>query len=1026
MRGARGAVPHRMVPAIVDTNVSPSAQRTTWFAISRGLSGGCDENMAVSGPGRYMPAMASLLRAFRVSVLPLLLASTAPLAGQSAVPVAPASVAPAAAPVAVDRSAWLYKGSDITPDPAWSFGTLPNGLRFAVRRNGVPPGQVSVRVAMDVGSLHETDDERGYAHFVEHLSFRSSAYVPDGEAKRVWQRLGATFGSDSNASTTPTQTLYKLDLPSATETGLDESLRILSGMMDAPVLTDASVNAERPIVMAERREQPGPQVRFQDALRETFFAGQRLAERSPIGTEKTLAGATGQSVKAFHDRWYRPNRAVVIISGDMDPELFARLIVKNFAGWKPAGPDPVAPDFGKPDPTKPPTATIVEPGLPSIVATAVLRPWKYQDDTVIFNQKRMVDTVATRVVSRRLETRARAGGSFLQAGVSLDDQARSTNGTFTTIVPIGNQWEAALKDVRAVIADAMAKPPTQEEIDRELADYDTVMRTVTETARVEAGGKQADDMAQALDIRETTTAPETSYAIFKDARAKGMFTPETVLASTKRIFQGDATRAIVNTPTPEPGVAAKLAAALKADVSGLAGQRRVQAAVDFSKLPALGAPGRVVARESLADIGLEKVTFANGVRLLVFSNPAETGRVYVRARFGGGYGQLPAKPTSAWAGDIALVASGVGKLDQGDLEQLSAGRRIGLDFGIGDDAFQLAAMTSPADYKDQLKLMAAKLAQPGWDPAPIARARAAAQAAQAGFRSSPSGVLNRDLEGLLRDGDARWSSPSEAQIAALTPKGFRELWEPMLASGPIEVMVFGDVKTEEAIAAVTETFGAMKPRDTGLTPPPPVRFPAHVATPVVRTHDGPDTQAAAVIAWPTGGGIAEVRTSRQLDVLAQIFSDRLFERLRQESGASYSPQVASQWPIGMMNGGRVVAIGQVAPDKVDLFFRLAREIAADLAAKPVSADELERTVKPMSQQLLRASTSSQFWMGQMEGGTQDPRRLVAVRTLGRDLGTTTPAELQALAARYLRPDTDWTMAVVPKGSAAAKGVVAAR
>lgn len=952
-------------------------------------------------------------------LVPILLLSTAPLAGQTA---APKISTPAQ--VRVDTSAWLYKGSDITPDPAWSFGTLPNGLRYAVRKNGVPPGQVSVRVAMDVGSLHEEEGERGFAHFVEHLSFRSSAYVADGEAKRIWQRLGATFGSDSNASTTPTQTLYKLDLPSATEAGLDESLRILSGMMAAPVLTDASVSAERPVILAERREQPGPQVKFQDALRQTFFAGQRLAERSPIGTEKALTEANGRSMKAFHDRWYRPSRAVVIISGDMDPALFGRLIVKHFAGWTPKGPDVPAPDFGKPDAAKPATATIVEPGLPPVVATAVLRPWQFQDDTVLFNQKRMVDTVAARLVSRRLEQRARAGGSFLQAGVSLEDEFRSANGTFTTIVPIGSQWEAALRDVRAVVADAMAAPPTQAEIDRELADYDTVLRTITETSRVEAGGKQADDMAQALDIRETTTAPETSYAIFKDARAKGMFTPAAVLASTKRIFQGDATRAIVNTPTPEVGVAAKLDAALKADVSGLAGKRRVQAAVDFSKLPALGTPGTIASRERIAQLDMERVTFANGVRLLVFSNPSETGRVYVRTRFGGGYADLPARPSAAWAGESALVASGVGKLDQTDLEQLSAGRRIGLDFGIEDDAFLLGAMTSPADYRDQLKLMAAKLAAPGWDAAPIARAKAGAEAAQATYGSSPSGVLGRDLDGLLRAGDPRWSTPTPEQVRALDAKSFRALWEPRLASGPIEVSVFGDVKTEEVVQAVAATFGAMKPRPADTRPAAAVRFPAHVASPVIRTHDGPDTQAAAVIAWPTGGGIAEVTTSRQLDVLAQLFSDRLFERLRQESGASYSPQVASQWPTGMTSGGRILAIGQVTPDKVPLFFRLSREIAADLAAKPVSQDELDRTVKPMIQQLMRASTSSQFWLQQTGGGTLDPRRLAAVRTLATDLTTATPAGIQALAARYLRPDADWTMAVLPKGKQPAGNQVA--
>jgi zinc protease len=973
--------------------------------------------LAVRSGARYMRRMVSSPRALGALLFPVLVALAIPAMGQSGAPqsATPAREAPTLPELTgVDTTAWLYKGSDLTRDADWKFGTLPNGLRFAVRKNGVPPGQVSVRVRIDAGSLNETDSERGYAHFIEHLSFRGSEYVPDGEAKRVWQRFGATFGSDTNAQTTPTSTTFKLDLPSATAAGLDESLKIMSGMMEKPVITDAAVAAERPVVLAEQREQPGPQVRYGDAIRKTLFAGQPLADRSPIGNITTLQAATGASVKAFHDRWYRPENAVVVISGDMDPALFARMIIKNFADWKGVGPKVPAPDFGKPDPKAPSTGAIAEPALPAVVTLGVVRPWVYKDDTAIMNQERLVDTLATRLISRRLETRARAGGSFLQASVSIDDVSRSANLTSVNIVPIGDDWEAALKDVRAVIADAHTTAPSQAEVDREYADFDTIMRTAVETARVEAGSKQADDMVSALDIRETVAGPETSYQILKDAKAKGMFTPATLLASSKRIFDEGVTRAMVNTRTPDDGAAAKLATALSVDVKGLAGKRRAQASVDFSKLPSLGKPGAVASRTKIPQFDMEQVNFVNGTRLLLFPNAGETGRVYVRVRFGGGYAALPSnRPTPAWAGDLALVAGGIGKLDQGDLDQLTAGRRIGLDFGIDDDAFTLGAMSSPADYADQLRLMAAKLAFPGWDPAPVARARAAALAGFAGYDSSPDGVLSRDLEGLLRAGDPRWGTPSKATVEALNAKDFRAFWEPLLTTGPVEVSVFGDIKTEDAIAAVAKSFGAMKPRSAAPVVATNVGFPAHNTTPVMRTHTGPENQAAAVIAWPTGGGIADIAESRRLDVLAQVFSDRLFERLRQAAGASYSPNVASQWPVGMASGGRLVAIGQVAPEKVAFFFEIARKIAAELVSTPIPADELDRIKKPMGQYIMRASTGNQFWLQQLGGATFDPRRIDATQRIASDLAATTPADLQATAAKWLRPDRDWTMAVVP-------------
>ena len=300
--------------------------------------------------------MASFSRVKQLA-LPLLIAAVAfPAIAQVA--------APAPVTVAVDKTPWLYKGSDVPQDPEWRFGTLPNGLRYAVRRNGVPPGQVAIRLRMDVGSLMERESEKGFAHLLEHLSFRGSAKVPDGESKRVWQRLGVTFGSDSNASTTPVSTTYKLDLPDANETSLDQSLMILADMMAAPNISPEMLNLERPVVLAEQRESLRPQQRYEDAQRELFYAGQLLSERPVIGTVATLNGATADSVRAFHQRWYRPERATLVIVGDLDPAMFERQAAKHFAGWRGVGPNPATPDFGKPNPALPTSAALVEPTLP--------------------------------------------------------------------------------------------------------------------------------------------------------------------------------------------------------------------------------------------------------------------------------------------------------------------------------------------------------------------------------------------------------------------------------------------------------------------------------------------------------------------------------------------------------------------------------------------------------------------------------------------------------------------------------------
>lgn len=951
-----------------------------------------------------------------LSVLALLLsASPAPLAARTE----PVAASPVQGATQAQLRPWLYENSDVPIDPAWRFGTLSNGLRYAIRRNGVPPGQVSVRLRIDAGSLMERADELGYAHYMEHLTFRGSKHVPDGESKRIWQRLGVTFGSDSNAQTTPTGTTYALDLPQASQQSLGESLKILSGMMADPNIVDSAVNAERAVVLAERREGDGPQMRISDASRMHFFAGQPLADRSPIGTVATLNAATAAKMIAFHDRWYRPENAVISIAGDIDPALAEQLIKDNFGGWTATGEGTPLPDFGAPDPALPATRVMVEPGVPTGLTMAWLRPWKPRADTIVYNQDKLTDMLALQIIGRRLEQAARAGGSVLQANVEQQDVSRSVDGTFMSIIPSGENWEKALADVRGIVEDAKTTPPSSQEIDREYAQMDTALAIQVENADTEAGAKQASDLVSAVDIRETTVSPDAALDIFRSGKAS--MTPDKILASTRRLFSAGVFRAMLVTGKVQPGVDARLAAAVAAPVKAATNARLSDRAVTMDDLPTFGAPGTVVSRTPIGLPGMESITFSNGVKLTLFANDAETEKVRINVRFGHGQQAFsPTKPVASWAGDYALVASGIGKLGQLELDELTNGRRMGMDFGIDDDAFELQAVTRPADYRDQLRLFAAKLAAPGWDPAPIARVKTGATVAYDAMSRSPDAVLGRDLSWLLHDKDVRFRTPSRPEIDALTPAAFRAAWEPMLASGPIEVQIFGQVKADDAIAAVAATFGAMPARTDAPVPAAnkAMRFPAHVETPVLLRHKGDKEQAAAVMAWPTAGGFTLQKEARQLEILTQIFNDRLFDTLRSTEGAAYSPSVQNNWPFSYDSGGYILVMSQVRPDRIAYFYDVVKKTAADLAKTPVSDDELQRAVAPMRQMLMRAGTGNAFWMNQMEGATHDPRYVEAMKNMGPDMLNITPAQVQALAAKYLVPGKSWSAMVLPEGVAA--------
>ena len=656
---------------------------------------------------------------------------------------------------------------------------------------------------------------------------------------------------------------------------------------------------------------------------------------------------------------------------------------------------------------------IVESGLPRVVNAAILRPWHKINDTIVYNQGNIIDRLALALINRRLEARARGDAAYLAASVDQNRINRSADATLITVTPLGDDWKTALREVRAVIADALATPPSQEEIEREIAEFDVSYKVPVETQETEAGSKLADEIAEAVDIRETVANPETVYTIFRQTIP--LFTPQAVLAHTRGLFAGTVERAVLITPSAGDGTAADVLAAMQSTPDANTGGRIAAAKLTFADLPPIGAVGKVLSATQSGLLGIERIELANGVKVLLWPNDAEPGRIIARVRFGGGIGTIdPKDAVYASLGETALMDTGFGTHGREDLDRLATGRKFSLDFDLGDTAFGFYADTRPADLADQLYLFAAKLAMPRWDDHPVVRALAAARLNYDSTMSSPMKVLQRDLPWLIRDGDPRFARPNPAELAKATPEGFRRVWEPLLRQGPVEVDLFGDFKREEAIDALNKTFGALPMRmpvpPTGLAP----HVPAHNETPLEITHRGDPDTAAALVAWPTGGGRGQLRESRQLELLAQIFQNRLFDVMREKIGASYAPQVGSSWPLDLPSGGYLSAVSQLRPRDLPAFYAAADQIAADLAASPPSADEIARVTEPMKQWITRLSTGNGFYLDQLQGGAFEPRKFADLRTILVDSSTTTPQAMQDLAKRYLRPDTSWKLEVVPE------------
>ena len=230
---------------------------------------------------------------------------------------------------------WAFMVSDLPVDPAFRFGKLPNGMRYVIRRNARPERTALVRMNVQTGSLDERDDERGFAHFVEHMAFNGSTNVPEGEMVKLLERNGLAFGADTNAQTGFEQTQYKLDLPRNDPKLLDTALMLLRETASELKFDEAAVARERGVVMSELRESLTYQRRNLEDQLAFFYPLAVYPRRLPIGVPATLDAATGTSLKAFWAREYAPADTSIVVVGDFDPAVVEAAIVAKFADWPP-------------------------------------------------------------------------------------------------------------------------------------------------------------------------------------------------------------------------------------------------------------------------------------------------------------------------------------------------------------------------------------------------------------------------------------------------------------------------------------------------------------------------------------------------------------------------------------------------------------------------------------------------------------------------------------------------------------------
>lgn len=919
-----------------------------------------------------------------------------------------------------DRLPWPHETSDLPPDPAVTFGWMDNGFRYILMPNQRPENRVSLHLYIGAGSLNETEEQRGLAHFLEHMLFNGSTHFPPGELVRYFQSIGMQFGNDANAHTGFDETVYDIILPAGDEKNLKDGLLVMRDYAMGALLLEEEVDRERSVIIAEMRARDSADYRTFKATLNFELPEMLISRRMPIGKKAVIEKANRERLKHFYDAWYRPDNAVLVMVGDFSPPLAKQLIEEQFTEFVQRAPAPALPPMG----------TIRHKGLEAFyhhepeaggttVGIEVVSVEEPTPDSLGLQRQQLVEQMADNIVQNRLDRRLKKPDApFTSAAIGSGTYLDRIRYAEISADSSSDNWSATLAVLEQELRRAILYGFTQAELERVKKDTLSMLDNAVRESPTRNSTSLARTIMRHLARNRVFQSPQQEKANLAPVVAS--VTLDDVHRAFKKNWPGDHRLVLVTgnvdlkkTVAGEPPK--RIRDVFLSSATQVVPPPEEQAAAVFPYLPPPGNTGSIAFRETIEDLGVTRVHLDNGVWINVKQTDYSKNEVLAGLIFGRGKSAEPESlPGISLLGEATMDESGLGSLDTSQLERALAGKRTAVDFRVRETHSGFFAESVPDELELMFQLLYAHLRDPGFREDALKLARERLNQEYRSFSRSIDGMMR--IRGLrfLAGGDSRFGLPSPEQLDTITLDDIRGWIQPQLTKAPLELSVIGDVDVEQVIDLARRYLGALPRYDQNLDA---VRsdLPAMPTGKIERI--AVDTQipkAMVVTAWQTED-FWNIGRTRRLSVLADVFSERLRQRIREKLGASYSPYAFNRPSRAYDGYGIFQAYITVSPDQTDAVLEEVKAIAALLVTGGIAEDELNRAIDPILTSIREYRQTNGYWLNSvMTESTRHPQQIEWARSFLEDYAAVTVQELNRLAATYLTEKRAASIIIRPK------------
>jgi zinc protease len=922
----------------------------------------------------------------------------------------------AKAPPGASRTApWNSETSDLEADSRIIYGILPNGLRYAIRRNDRPQNQVLIRMALDFGAAAEAEDEQGLAHFIEHMAFNGSTNVREGEMVRMLERLGLSFGADTNASTGYTRTQYRLDLPKADPDLIRQSLFLMRETASEVTFDPKAVDRERGVVIAEMRDRENVGFQRNRAANNLLYPNSYFSTRYPIGKLDVLQNASAEKMKALYRRWYVPDRARLVIVGPVDPVAIEQELVRQFSSWQGTGKALGEIDRCSFDNNRQAGADIfVHPetgeglNIEQIVADKP-RPDSF-DRALLDVRMRIAGAILSDRISRkrRQEDIPLLGTGLSFAAGFCDQHARigmaisGKDGSWKDVLPISEQ----------IVRQAATYGFSDQEIAEQLRRFDAAFANAVASEVTTSSSVFAAELTN-LD-EDIVTGAEYRLRLWKQLRP---FMTASLVSQEFAHWYGKLDR-------PQIFLSTRNADGAKPEdlLDAFAQSRKVAVAAPQTRADMqwaytdFGPAGRVVEDKRIADLDIRTVRFANGVLLNLKRTDFEKDRIRWSLRIDGGrLAFAPEQQPLAMLMDGAYVSGGLGKYDIDDLRSVLSGSTASPAFSTGTDFFGGQGAVVPKDLERQFQLLAALASDPGYRQDAVRLFKRPLPEFYRRLDSTPGSALAIGQARILSGNDPRFVLPSLEAINAAEFSALQTALGESLLTGQLEIGLVGDLDEAAAIDSVARTFGALPKRASTPTDRTAAKSARFADAYGVHTlyHRGEPDQLTWRRIWPTTDD-SDFRLEQTMSLLADIIQIRLLDELRENLGISYGSTTASDMSDVYPGRGTFAISTNGNPTDLEIIERTVDAVIAEIVEKPVAADLFERGRKPTLERFADWRKRNGTWIGIVDRAETQPVRLQRFRDNERQFQSITAEDIWRAAKTFLQKEKSYTFRVLPQ------------